>query len=157
MYNNNIRDNSLTSNVLFYSTLLGEKTLYAVQQTELPSVDADHQKLNTKMGGINFQADVVEYQPLMITFIIDSRLNRWREIMGVIQKYQTPGTNQCTAVQGTSWIEVRNNNNDYLFRVVLHDSMIRTVGALRYSSNEDDDILSLDVTFVYDYFTIEDA
>ena len=155
MYNDNIRDNSLTSNVLFYSTLLGEKTLYAVQQTELPSIDIEHPRLTTKVGIINNQGDVAEYQPITITFIIDSKLERWKEIIGVFQKYHKQGTNQCSVFSGTSWIEVRDNNNNYLFRVTLHESYFKTVGALRYASNEDDEVLSLEVTIVYDYFTIE--
>lgn len=155
MYNNNIRDNSLSSNVLFYSTLLGENTLYAIQQTELPSINIEHPLMNTKVGIINMQGDVVEYQPINITFIIDSKLERWKEIIGVFQKYHKQGTNQCEVLSGTCWVEVRDNNNNYLFRVVLHNSYFKTVGALRYSSIEDDDVLSLEVTIVYDYFTIE--
>lgn len=155
MYNDNIRDNSLSSNVLFYSTLLGEKTLYSVQQTELPSVDMEHPRMNTRSGVINVQGDIVEYQPITITFIIDSKLERWKEIMSVMQRYHIAGTNTCESVTGTSWVEIRDNNNNYLFKVVLHESYFKNIGALRYSSAEDDEVLSLEVTIVYDYFTIE--
>jgi hypothetical protein len=155
MYNNNIRDNSLTSNVLFYSTLLGEKTLYAVQQTELPSIDIDHPRIANRSGIFNMQGDVAEYQPIVISFLVDSRLERWKELIKVFQTYHTPGSSECTVLRGTSWIEVRNNNNDYLFKVVLHESYFKSISSLRYASNEEDDVLSVEVTVVYDYFTIE--
>lgn len=152
---NNIRDNGLSTNILFWATFLKDETKYAVQTCELPSVMINHQQFMNRSGQINLQGDVAEYMPMNITFIIDSKLERWKDIIGVIQTYQTPGTSECNVMEGTAWVEVQDNSNNYLFRVVLHNTYLKEVGALRYSSGDDDDILTLECTLVYDYFTIE--
>jgi hypothetical protein len=151
----NVRNNSLSSNILFYTTLLGEETIYSVQATELPGINISHPEIATRVGMMYQQGSVVSYNPINIRLIIDHSLKGWKDIMSLIQKYHIPNSNTNECLTGTSWLEISDNNNNYLFKIVLHNSLIRTVNNVQYSSAEDDDVVILDAEIVYDYFTIE--
>lgn len=151
----NNRNLALDSNILFGSTLLNVDEYYFVQTTDLPGININHQQENTKVGRILLQGDIAEYNPIEISFILDEDLNIWKKIINIIQSYHVPGTNTCNVITGTSWLEIRDNRNNYLFKIILHNSYIRTVNNIEYSTNKENDNVVLRVTLEYDYFTIE--
>jgi hypothetical protein len=150
-----MRSNLLSTSTLFNTTLFSPDTKYRIQQWDIPGISIDHQGQGTRVGNIFLQGDMLEYNPLDIKLIVDENLKLWKELVSVFQKYQIPGTNTCELAQGDSWVEVYDSKNKYLFKIYFHNCYIKSMGALNYMSNEDADIVTLDLSIVYDYYTIE--
>lgn len=150
----NVRSNALDTNIFFGSTLLSKDALYAVQDTDLPGISVNHINQNTSVGNINLQGDIAEYTPVKVSLIMDEKLLIWKEIIALMQKYHIPGTNQCEPVVGDSWLELRDNRNNYLFKIELKNTYIKTVSAMKYSTTSENIYLTLDIEIVYDYFEV---
>lgn len=151
---NNIRSTALNSNILFGSTIFSKDVMYQVQSTDLPGMSINHPKENTRVGVINIQGDIAEYSPIRMSILVDEKLVVWKELIGIMQKYHIPGTNTCEPLVGDSFIEFRDNKNNYMFKIELKNSYITSVGDLQYTTSGDNSILELSVEIVYDYFII---
>lgn len=151
----NSRSYSLNTNSLFNTTLLSSSTSYFIQEWNLPGISINHQVENTKAGIINLQGDITEYAPLDLKLIVDEDLLLWKEIVQVFQKYQIPGTSECTPITGDSFIELYDSKNKYLFKVVFHNCYFKNLGDLRYMTTDDNETITVDLSIVYDYYTIE--
>jgi hypothetical protein len=151
----NSRSYSLGTNSLFTTTLLSSASSYFIQEWNLPGISINHQTESTKVGIINLQGDINEYAPLDLKLIVDEDLLLWKEIVQVFQKYQIPGTNQCEPITGESFIELYDSKNKYLFKVVFHNCYFKNLGDLRYMTTDDNEIITVDLSIVYDYYTIE--
>ena len=150
----NVRNLAFDSNVFFGSTLLSQDTLYRVQETELPGITVNHINENTKVGVINIQGSIAEYSPISITLILDEDLLIWKEIIKIMQKYHTPGTNLCEPLVGDSWIEIRDNRNNYKFKLELKNTYIKSIGNVTYKTTGDNEIITVKIELVYDYFEV---
>lgn len=150
----NTRNNALNSNILFGSTIFTKDVIYQVQQAELPSISVNHQNEATRVGYINLQGAVAEYSPIRLSILVDEDLVVWRELIGIMQKYHVPGTNVCEPFTGDSWVEIRDNKNNYLFKLELKNTYIKSVSNLTYTTSGDNELLTLDVELVYDYFEV---
>jgi hypothetical protein len=128
--------------------------MYAVQTTELPGVIMNHQQENTRVGRIILQGDILEYNPIEITLVVDEKLTVWRDIIALMQKYHIQGTNTCESISSEYWLELRDNRNNYMFRISLHNCYLRSVSNLEYSTSKENEILLLRITLDYDYFDI---
>lgn len=150
----NTRNNAFNSNILFGSTIFSKDTIYQVQDTELPGIEVNHVQENTRVGHINIQGSTSKYNPIKLTVLVDEDLKVWKELIGVMQKYHIPGTNECEPLVGDSWIEFRDNRNNYMFKVELKNCYISSVSNLSYSTTSNNESLSLDIELIYDYFEI---
>ena len=151
---NNIRSTALNSNILFGSSIFSKDVMYQVQKTDLPGISLTHIKEATKVGHINLQGDIAEYSPITMTILVDEKLVVWKELIGIMQKYHVPGTNTWVPLVGDSWIEFRDNRNNYMFKIELKNSYITSVGDLTYTTTGDNEILELQLELVYDFFEI---
>lgn len=150
----NTRSNALNSNIYFGSTIFGDEVTYQIQQVDLPGISMAHQTESTKVGYINLQGDMAEYSPIRMSILVDEDLLVWRELIAIMQKYHIPGTNLCNLITGDSWLEVRDNRNNYLFKLEIKNSYIKSVGSVNYTTAGDNEIITVDVDMVYDYFLI---
>jgi hypothetical protein len=152
---NNARNNSLNTSTLFNTTLFTPDTKYRIQHWTIPGLVVSHQQMNSRSGPINLQGDSVDYNPLTVKLLVDEKLNSWKEIVSVFQKYQIPGTNTCIPITGESIVEVYDSKNNYLFKVIFHNCYLHTLSDLDYTTTDDNEEITLDLSIVYDFYTIE--
>ena len=152
----NTRSNAFNSNTYFGSTIFGDDVTYQIQQVALPGISMAHQAEATKVGYIHLQGDIAEYDSIRLTVLVDEKLVVWKELITIMQKYHVPGTNLCNPITGDSWIEIRDNRNNYLFKLELKNSYIKSIGSVTYATNGDNEIITVDVDMVFDYFLIVD-
>lgn len=151
----NNKNNSLNTNSLFNSTLLSPEAKYTIQEWNIPGLTISHPEMNTRSGPMFLQGDFLQYNTLDMKILVDEELVVWREFIGIFQKYQIPGTNTCIPITGDSFIEVYDSKNKYLFKVYFYNCYFKAIGDLRYMTNEDNEIITTDISIAYDYYTIE--
>jgi hypothetical protein len=148
----NTRSNTLQTNTQFVSTLLNPELLYTIQNWSIPGIRVEHQNTGTTVGMYVFQGETIEYSQLQLQIIVDEQLSVWKSIVNVFQSYQT---NNCTPIEGESFVEVYDSKNKYLFKVVFHNSYLLSVSDLNYVSTDDNEIITVELTIMYSDYSIE--
>lgn len=151
----NQRSNGLNTSTIFNTTLFSSNTSYYIQEWNIPGVVTAHPSEKTRMGQMVINGDMIEYRPLYLKLLIDEDLVIWKDIISVMQSYQKPGTNTYIPIEGESFVEVYDSKNKYLFKIVFHGSFIESVGELNYMTLDDNEPITLSLTILYDYYTVE--
>jgi hypothetical protein len=151
----NLRNNGLNTHSLFNTTLFSPQTKYRIQEWVIPGMTMNHIQQQTKVGIVNLQGDIMEYNDLEIKLLVDENLSLWKEIVGVLQTYHKPGTNICETTIGDAWVEVYDSKNKYLFRINFKNCYIKSLEDLRYLTTDDNEVVTVGLILIYDYYVIE--
>jgi len=150
----NVRNFTHSSNFVFTTTLFGEETSYKLQGMNLPGVSFSHIQISRSAVFGNMQGDTVTYSPLNMQFIVDENLEIWKELVGVIQKMRNPETSEGFLNEKYGILEIHDDNSKKVMSLEFTDVMLESIGDLDFSTITDDEILTLDVSVSYDYYTV---
>lgn len=152
----NVNNLSHVSNYKVFLPLLDKEVLYA-QAIQLPgismqAIDGFARGLHLKVAGDSYNMD-----PVTITLIADENFELIKRIYGIFKDVVHP--NNSTIAPDFNFecaIEVTNNSGIPVFAIELHRCALQSVGALQLSSNTDDEILNIDLTFDVSYYEVID-
>jgi len=150
----NIRNFSHTSNFIFTTTLFGEETTYALQSVNLPGISFSHITTSKSAVMFNLEGDTPTYSPLSAAFIVDENLETWRELTAIAQKMRNPETSEGALIEKMAHLEIHDDNSNLVIKLEFHGIMLESIGDLAFGTTSEDEILSLDIGMVYDYYTV---
>ena len=150
----NLRNFSHNSNFIFSTNLFGEETTYKLQTINLPGVNFSHTQVSKSAVFGNTQGDTVTYNPLSLSFIVDENLEIYKEFITLVQKMRNPDNTTSEQIEKYGYLEIQDDNTNTILKVELKNIMLESIADLQYSTNTEDEIITLDVSLVYDYFTL---
>jgi hypothetical protein len=151
----NIRNFGLSSNILFNSTMFDEQQVYSVQTVDIPGMSVNHLVQDSPAGTFVLPGNIVSFEPLKLSIIVDEHLDVWNTFYNYLQNYHVVGTTDyhCNKHE-ISWLEIYDNKNNYLFKIEFNNCYLKSVSSLKYASDANDSTLSVDIEILYDYYTI---
>lgn len=150
---NNYRNISLTSNAVFYSLLLDKDTQYYLQKFQLPTINLNGQDIQHSSGTLTLNGEVQKFGDLNISVLIDENLKIYKNIINSFNSTNKVGTSYSAINEANSWIQIYDNNNNYIMKVEFYNSKIDGIGTLEWSSTENN-VLTLEITIKLDYMKI---
>lgn len=146
---------ALDTSIYFGSPLLDQDVIYNVQNVTLPGLTFNHQQIGTKFGTfLNSTADSVEFNDLQISILLDDNFISWTKLINIALNMVSVDKG-FAAKEEDSYIMITNAMGNEVTRINFYNSKIMSIGDLNYSSANENEILSLDITIKYDYFKIE--
>lgn len=149
----NKRNFATSSNIIFKSSLLGNEDYY-IQSTTLPGITLTAPELGVPSPfntSVIVHPDTIMYDPIDLLFLCDENLDIWSSI---INKAKNLTTFEEEITAGNSWIFIKDSNGNTRKTIRLTDSVIIAVSGLDYSSADNDDVLTFNVTINYSNFDI---
>jgi len=152
----NVRNFSHTSNFLFTGTLFGEETTYKLQSINLPGVSFSHPQLagSSVLGWA--QGDTAVYNAVNMSFIMDENLELWKEIHRYLVKMRDPETSFGELNEKQGYLEIHDDNSNLVLKLRFVNMVIESISDLDFSTIQEDEIMTLEVTALYDYYVIEE-
>ena len=90
----------------------------------------------------------------MITLLVDEKFELYKKLFNLVNKYNKVGTSAGCGKIADSWIELYDSKNNYICRILFHNSKLESVGEINYS-NTDNQVVTVDVTLKFDYMEIQ--
>ncbi|AVR55804.1 tail completion and sheath stabilizer protein [Campylobacter phage vB_Cj_QDYZ] len=149
----NFRNIALNSNIVFRTLLFSDDTQYYCQKVKLPRISLEGQKVGHSTGTLTLGGEVAKFDSITLTLLVDENLEVWKNFVNLINKYNKISTNTGCGIEATSWLEIHDSKNKYLFKVEFYKSKLDEVGELEYSTT-DNNIITLDITLNFDYMKI---
>lgn len=152
---NNLRNNALSTNSLFSSTLLGKDIYYRVQNVILPGLSVMNINTDMNMGMmVNFQGSTVDYNPLNLKIIVDTKLNVWKTFVRFFQNISTPNQGHNNNLEHISLLQLYDSKNNLMFKVEFYGCMFKSISDLDYDFTSNNEELTLELNLDYDYYKI---
>jgi len=148
----NTRNFTHNSNFTFNTNLFGETTTYAIQGVNLPGISFNHIGSGKSSENLYLQGDTLTFGVLNITLIIDENLVIWKDLINKIFTMREHGIGD--ELEEMSWLEVQDDNSNKILKVMFYDCKIESVSDLSFTSSNEDEVITLDVSLVYDYYEI---
>lgn len=151
------RNFSHTSNYLFGTNLLGDETVYAIQEVNLPGLSFSHIQASKNSANLFLQGDTLNFNDLTVNIIVDEELTVWKDIVNKMFKMreQYEGTGQLVDLENSmSWLEIQDDNTNKILKLEFYNCMIESIDDLSYNSTGEDDVITVSLTLKYDFYKI---
>ena len=150
----NSRNLSHSSNFLFSTSIFGTETIYNIQNCNLPGISFSHINVSKSSTKGFVQADTPDYNQLNITIILDENMEIWKSIIKSIQTMREPYESIADDVKSNAWLEIHDDNSSTVVKLEFIDARIESISDVLYTTTDDDEILTVDVTIDYDFFVV---
>lgn len=154
-------------------------TTFVVQEVNIPSVSARTSVANAPGINIHHLPDRLNYDPLVVTFLVDEEFRAWRELyswlLGMTGGYDRSALtaefiNQQInfvlpekaenrlekAGSTTAGLTIVNAAKVPILRFIFHNLYVSSIGAVQFSTTTTDTLapLTCTATFEYDYYSL---
>ena len=134
-----------------------------VQTFVLPDISISTAKATSspKVGSWEIAGTAVNYDRLVVRFLLDENLEAWQEIYTwlkeLVNGYQNQPTNLYGQAESTAAIHITTNNHSSLGKVFTFRRLFPVrLGGIEFDATvTDPGILSCEVTFQYDVYDLE--
>ena len=142
------------------------------QSVNIPGINLGQAPLSTPMLDIFAPGNKITYNPMNIHFLVDSKLESWRELHTWFRSIASPESyaerktlsqlqNQFNTKKSTSYsdatLTVLSSLNNPILRVKFINMFPITLSDVIFDSAQSaDDVITADATFVFDYFNFEE-
>ena len=153
---NNINNLSHVSNYKVFLPVLSSEVMY-VQGIQLPGISMTPMDGYNRGLNLRISSDSYELDPVTITLIADENFDLIKRIYSIFKDAVHPNNStfgpdfhfECA-------IEVTNNSGIPVFGLELHRCVLQNIGSAQLSSNQEDEIINLDLTIVPSYYEVID-
>lgn len=141
---------------------------FFVQSVNLPSMALQSTTVNTPFVQLSVPGNQLSYGQLSMTFMIDENMQSWYELYNWMFQLGNPtslnkrgtltgeaGSNTNILSDGTLFIKTNANNPNY--KVSFFDMYPNDLGDITFSTTDNQDFLTSNVTFNYTYYTVGPA
>lgn len=125
-----------------------------IQNTPLTSVSLTQAPFPTQRMDLNIPNNKLELSPLNMRFIVSEDLSEWVDIYDwMINIVNREGSHIHEMETGE--LTILDGEHQPILRIVYKGLWPMLLGDLQYSVNEDENVLTADVSFSFDSFSIE--
>lgn len=163
----NVYNINQTSSTNFVFLLQGFPNLnFTIQSANLPGIFGRMIEMPTPVGNWNAQYDKIDYETLVVEFLVDESLNNWREIYNW-QRALAPtnlysGNNQYRLWKAAgkpfvspATLYILTNSNNICIQVDFKNAFPISITGLDFTTTaKEDQKLYAKVQFAYDYFDL---
>lgn len=136
---------------------------WLVQNPSLPGINITRAKTtsNPLVGSWEIAGTGMNFEPLVVRFLMDENIEAWREIYAwlkeLVKPYGKMPTNLVGQAESTASIHITTNNHSSLGKVfTFHRLFPVQLGGIEFDSTSvDSNILACEVTFLYDTYDLE--
>lgn len=160
MNTQNFRNFGLNSNTVLRTMLFSDDTkenqdaFYYVTSFTLPSIDLEGQEIRTGIGKLTLPGEVALFNSVTITLLMDEKFDLYKKLFTLLNKYNRVGTNVGCGRIAESWIELYDSKNNYICRLLFHNSKLDQIGEINYS-NTDNQVNTINIVLKFDYMEIQ--
>ena len=152
-----IRNFTHNSNFIFTTNLFNdEQTSYGIQEVNLPGISFSHIQVQRHSVLGNIQGDTITYNDLSLNIIVDEELNTWKEIVNKMQEMRNPEISTAEKKEEMGYLEIQDDNTNKVLKLEFYGMIVESIDDLAYSTNGEDEIITMGVTIKYDYYQIVD-
>ena len=152
-----IRNFTHNSNFIFTTNLFNdEQTSYGIQEVNLPGMSFSHIQVQRHSVLGNIQGDTITYNDLSLNIIVDEELNTWKEIVNKMQEMRNPDVSTAEKKEEMGYLEIQDDNTNKVLKLEFYGMIVESIDDLAYSTNGEDEIITMGVTIKYDYYQIVD-
>ena len=147
------RNYSSKTNVIFGSDFFSQDMTYYLQKVNLPSLSINNiEKGSSRFGFKNFDGQTIDYGKLDMEFIVDAKLEVWKDLIKLFQSKCAPETGLgITQDQRGSWVKILDGNNNEILTVTFSNCMIHELGELEYIfNNSGEENMTVKFSLLYD-------
>jgi len=135
-------------------------TNYFCQTVTMPGVNMSEVVTETPFSTVYRHGDKLQYDPLVITFVVDEWLNSWKNIHDWMRGLTKPTRFQEYdklklefGIYSDAMLTILNGVNVPIARVTFRNCFPTNLASLQFSATDDGgQIIVADATFRYDYF-----
>ena len=129
---------------------------YFVQKVMIPGFSFGVTEIPTGSTKLNIVGDTIDFEDLTVSLILDEDLKAWKEVHAdMMQKDPETGNMIPSNREYDINIIILSSKNNPILNMKFKDSKIRNVGGISYDVTTSEELF-FDITFAYDYSTIED-
>jgi hypothetical protein len=140
-------------------------TTFFLQSINLPSITLNSVITPTPFVQVNTPGNILSFEQLAITYIVDENMQGWRDIYSWITAMGNPTSknklgNLTTALgRSNSMVSnavllVKSNSNNVNLKFSFKNIFPTELGSLQFTSTETQEFLTSTATFFYDYYEI---
>lgn len=136
---------------------------FLVQSVNLPSITLQSTQVNTPFTALKVPGNIIVYNTMTLTFMIDEDMESWYEIYDWITQLGNPksfdkrgtligsrGSNEDIYSDGT--LTVNTNSNNPNWKITFTDMYPTDIGEVQFSTTESQEFLTSTVSFDYTYY-----
>lgn len=140
-------------------------TIFFLQSVNLPSITLNSVATLTPFVQVNTPGNILSFEQLSVTFIVDENMQAWRDIYAWITAMGNPTSknklgNLTTALgRSNSMVSdavliVKSNSNNVNLKFSFKNIFPTELGSLQFTSTETQEFLTTTSTFFYDYYAL---
>lgn len=137
----------------FVALVSGERELtLAVQETNAGEIDVSMPELaNRYTEGIPYPGDAINYNDLVLTFLIDEKFDVWFDVLKWIDDV-------LTGKRGHETIELilHDAQHQPVKSIVYHNAIPTNLSQVQMSITSDEAVLQADIRLLFSHFTVQD-
>ena len=161
--------NPLSPNGFQFSIKKLPELIYFAQEVELPGITLPTISENTPFSTMKIAGDLMSYEPLDITFMVDEKMSNymaihdWIVAMGFPQNYQQYISwqnkdnvllNELAKNYSDGVLQILGSNNVPIQTVTFVDLIPTSLGSIQFTSTSEDVVyIVCTATFEYSYYT----
>jgi hypothetical protein len=141
-------------------------TTFFLQSVNLPSITLNSVITQTPFVQVNTPGNILTFEQLSITYIVDENMQAWRDIYTWITQMGNPTSHDklgdLTTALGRSnsmvsdaVLLVKSNSNNPNLKFSFKNIFPTELGSLQFTSTETQEFLTTTGTFFYDYYTLD--
>lgn len=127
-----------------------------IQNTPLTSVSLTQAPYPTRRMDLNVPNNKLELSPLNMRFLVSEHLQEWITLYKWMIELATRNDSHLNHVENAE-LTILDGENQEILRIVYRGLWPMLVGDLQYSTNDDEQTLTCDVSFSFDSFSIENV
>lgn len=159
--------NNLSGNSYIFTLDKYPNVTFTVQSVNLPGVSSSPKDISTPVGTYFEAGDHLNYLPLNVSFIVDESLNNWREVYNWMRELSPThvglGYDKVSqyvklkqeGLTTTARLICLTNNLNINVKSVFYDVFPVSLSGINFNvTNEDNEIITATVSFVYTYYDL---
>lgn len=147
---------NLTSNIIFTTTLFGEETSFNIQSVNLPGLTIAYSNMPSRSDNLKpvVAFESVDFQPLLMTFLADEKMQIWKEIITFILKGRDE---DFFNHHHDGVLLIKGNNGQSIMKIFYRNIIITQISDIEYNTTDSNTEQVFSVEIQYDYFDVEDS
>lgn len=140
--------------------------VFFVQSINLPNITLASTQTQSPFVQINTPGGILTFEQLTINYIVDEDMNSWREIYNWITALGNPTSKnkignlefspgKLNHITSNASLLVKSNSNNSNLKFTFNDLFPIELGGVQFSSIETQEFLTSSITFLYDYYTLD--
>lgn len=134
-----------------------ELTPTYLKDFSLPGLQFSHPEVYSRPSSkVFFVADNISFNNFSCTILIDEYYKVYFELIHKIMRQFDPETGRFATQEYDIFVMLQDQKGHDVFKVTFHNARLSSIGDISLATDDDAASNTLDVEFVYDYYTIDE-